>query len=72
MYHEWKAVIHCGGNIDHLLKWDNGDYPIEFRARVIAFYQADLMIERHSHDEARIYSDKQAKKNAPKKRTPLV
>jgi hypothetical protein len=46
----WQAAVKAGANLDQLLKWDNGEYPRVFMARVIAWYELSGLVEAHQED----------------------
>lgn len=41
------AAIAAGGTLDELLKWDNGEYPVWFMARVMKWHEMSGMIDMH-------------------------
>jgi len=44
------AAIAAGASLDELLKWDNGEYPGWFMARVIKWHEMSGMIDMHRGD----------------------
>lgn len=48
----WTAAISAGATLDELYKWDNGEYPVWFMARVIVWHNAFEAIELHKQAAA--------------------
>ena len=61
-YTEWNAVVTLGGGIEELLKWDNGEYPASFMAKVIAFAMAKNLVSNHIEDAVTRASEKRSKR----------
>lgn len=46
-FSEWEAATAAG--LD-MYKWENLHYPSWFRARVLAWYKAHVLVEAHTQD----------------------
>lgn len=40
-----NAAIAAGATLDELLKWEEGDYPGWFKARIIVWHKMTMLIE---------------------------
>jgi len=56
---EWDACLGC--KLD-LWKWDNNEYPIKFKTRVMAFWKLHNLVELHTQDEVNRQVKKKSKK----------
>lgn len=45
---EWEAVINAGATLDELYKWEMGEYPPWFKARVLIWYERHILKEAHT------------------------
>jgi hypothetical protein len=46
---EWEACL--GAGLD-LWQWETGVYPIQFKARVVAFWRLHNLVRNHTEDAA--------------------
>lgn len=44
-YEAWQALIECGATIDELIRFENGEFPVWFVAKAMAYNRNRLMIE---------------------------
>ena len=56
---EWMACLGCG--LD-LWKWETGQYPKEFKVRVLAFYSLKNLVDMHVQDAEQRYVEQHQKK----------
>jgi len=49
-FSEFEAAIAAGATLDELLKWEQGLYPNQFKAKVVAWYNLHKLIELHAND----------------------
>jgi len=61
-YTEWDAIVNLGGGLEELLKWDSGEYPTWFMAKVVAFSVARNMVRNHIEDAVTRASEKRGKR----------
>lgn len=46
-FEEWDACVTCGLDLE---RWVNNDYPLSFKARVVAFHRSRKLVELHTTD----------------------
>lgn len=46
-YEEWEACIECGLDLE---RWVNNDYPLPFKAQVVAFNRCRQLVRLHIDD----------------------
>lgn len=60
-YSEWEAAIAAGASLDDLEKWDRGGFPVQFKAKVVAWFNLHSLIELHSNDAMARDAENEAK-----------
>lgn len=49
-FSEWEAAVAAGASLDELMRLDK--YPIEFRAKLVAWHGYHKLVELHAQDAA--------------------
>ena len=49
-YETWEALINAGATVTELLRFEEGDFPDWFIAKVIAWHRGHTMIENNIQD----------------------
>lgn len=49
-YAGFNAAVSAGATLDELYKWDSGEYPVWFMARVIKWCELSDLIDMHRVD----------------------
>lgn len=61
-FEQWEALVEVGASLNEILKWESGEYPIWFMARVIAWYRGHRQVSNHVDDAVAKAQEAKAKK----------